>query len=289
VSDEYLIDYADAGLYTMQGRLTSPERGLYQFFPRTNWQREMELTKEVPLRGIEWVYDMHGQGANPIETVQGRSEFLKKKMESSVSVVSICANYFMECPLFGVSGFILNERLAKLKWLISICSDLRISRIVLPFFDDATISATKDFDGILFALNDVLPAAVQYNVELHLETDLNPTMFRSLLDEIKSPFVKVNYDSGNSGAMGYSPREEFDAYGDRIGSFHIKDRVQGGGTVKLGCGDADFTALRAALLDIDYRGDFVLEVARGIPGDELNGLKSTTVFAENWLRGGKVS
>ena len=53
--------------------------------------------------------------------------------------------------------------------------------------------------------------------------------FRSLLDEIPHPLVKVNYDSGNSAALGYRPFDEFAAYGDRVGSFHIKDRLLGGG------------------------------------------------------------
>jgi sugar phosphate isomerase/epimerase len=40
--------------------------------------------------------------------------------------------------------------------------------------------------------------------------------------------------------------EEFAAYGERVGSFHIKDRVRGGKTVPLGQGDTDFASLRAA-------------------------------------------
>ena len=84
-------------------------------------------------------------------------------------------------------------------------------------------------------------------VELHLETDLDPGKFKSLLDEIKHPLIKVNYDSGNSGSLGYSPVEEFAAYGDRIGSFHIKDRVLGGGTVPLGTGERRFRKLEKGL------------------------------------------
>ena len=66
--------------------------------------------------------------------------------------------------------------------------------------------------------------------------------------------LKVNYDSGNSSSLGYHPRDEFAAYGCRVGSVHIKDRVRGGGTVPLGTGNADFPALFAALKKIAYRG-----------------------------------
>ena len=37
--------------------------------------------------------------------------------------------------------------------------------------------------------------------------------------------IKVNYDSGNSASLGYDPTDEFAAYGERVGSVHIKDRV----------------------------------------------------------------
>jgi hexulose-6-phosphate isomerase len=114
---------------------------------------------------------------------------------------------------------------------------------------------------------------------------MGPAAFRSFLDEIEHPLVKVNYDSGNSSSLGFKPAEEFAAYGERIGSFHIKDRILGGKTVPLGQGDADFDSLRAGLIDINYQGDFVLQVARGQPGDELRWLTTVNARACQWLRG----
>jgi L-ribulose-5-phosphate 3-epimerase len=70
MNSEYLNSYANAGLYTMQGRLSAPEDGRFQSFPRTGWQREIELAPMVPLRGIEWIVDLYGEGANPIETTE---------------------------------------------------------------------------------------------------------------------------------------------------------------------------------------------------------------------------
>ena len=75
------------------------------------------------------------------------------------------------------------------------------------------------------------------------------------------------------------------AYGERIGSFHIKDRILGGQTVPLGQGSADFAKLRACLVNFDYRGDFVLQVARGANGDELSWIKQMNASACSWLRG----
>ncbi len=99
-------------------------------------------------------------------------------------------------------------------------------------------------------------------------TALGPFDFANLLDRIQDPLVKVNYDSGNSSSLGFVPAEEFAAYGERIGSVHIKDRVRGAGTVPLGTGDADLPAVFAGMARIRYSGDITLQVARSEPGSE---------------------
>ncbi len=124
----------------------------------------------------------------------------------------------------------------------------------------------------------MLPVLDETGVELHLETSLAPQPFADLLARLPHPSVKVNYDSGNSASLGYSPRSEFAAYGSRVGSVHVKDRLRGGGTVPLGTGDADFEALFSCLADIGYEGDFVLQVARGTEGDEVNWARQNRAF-----------
>jgi len=89
-------------------------------------------------------------------------------------------------------------------------------------------------DQVVAALEQVVPTMEETGVELHLETSLSPSEFSRLLARLPSPLIKVNYDSGNSASLGYDPTEEFAAYGARLGSIHIKDRVLGGGTVPLG-------------------------------------------------------
>lgn len=285
MNDEYLKSYADGGLYTMQGRLCAPEDGRFQSFPRNGWQDEIRLAPEASLRGIEWIFDLYGEGANPLETAEGRLQLRELLVASGIGIKSICADYFMDCPLVRVDATQRAERLAKLGWLVSICPEMGISRIVLPFVDASRMSCGTDIDAVMHALHETLPAADAAGVELHLETDLAPREFRAFLNEIPSSLVRVNYDAGNSASLGYRPGDEFDAYGHRVGSVHIKDRKTGGGTVPLGTGDTDFASLRQALVDVEYRGDFVLQVARGGPGDEVNWLRHYASIASGWLRG----
>ena len=89
--------------------------------------------------------------------------------------------------------------------------------------------------------------------------------------------LKANWDSGNSSGLGYVATEEFAAYGDRIGSVHIKDRYKkpegGVETRPLGTGSADFDDVFKALRSIDYKGGVTLQAARGADNDEVNFIK----------------
>jgi hexulose-6-phosphate isomerase len=84
--------------------------------------------------------------------------------------------------------------------------------------------------------------------------------------------------------MGYTVREEFASYGQRIGRIHIKDKLLAGPNVPLGSGVADFQALAVALRAIDYTGDYTLEVARSAVGDEVEYARQNRRFiVENIL------
>lgn len=282
---DYLSQYAQGGVYTMQGRLGAPEEGRFQSFPRHGWRLEIERAAQIGLRGIEWIYDVFGEGENPLETEAGRKELCSLLRKHGVAVVSICADYFMDRPLLRCSTAENAELLQRMQWLLSICPELGVTRIVLPFVDASNIRNEVELDQVVANLTQVLPDAEHHSVELHLETDLAPEAFRTLLLRLDHSLFKVNYDAGNSASLGYHPEEEFAAYGERIGSFHIKDRRCGGGTVPLGQGDTDFVLLREMLLQHNYRGDFVLQVARGEAGDECQWLAEMARLAEDWLRG----
>jgi hexulose-6-phosphate isomerase len=118
-------------------------------------------------------------------------------------------------------------------------------------------------------------------MKLHLEMAHGPAEYAALLNRLPHPMLMVNYDSGNSASLGHNMRDEFAAYGPRIGSVHIKDRVRGGSTVPLGTGDADIPGMLEALVELRYAGDFVMEVARGEPGRETELARMNRGFLMN--------
>lgn len=273
----------------MEGRLLPPTPGKFQCFPRERWSEEFAFAREVPLDGIEWIYDLHGVGANPLETEAGMERMREFGVRHAVAVRSLCADYFMDLPLVRVPEELRVERRNRLQWLIGRCAHLGIGRVVLPFVDASRIESPAQADAAVKSICEVLSDAEANGVELHLETALGPSEFATLLARLDHPLVKVNYDAGNSAALGFRPREEFSAYGSRVGSVHIKDRVRGGGTVPLGTGDVDFAALRECLFAVGYGGEFVLQAARGEPGAEVAWARQNRRFVAEWWSAGVAS
>ncbi len=174
------------------------------------------------------------------------------------------------------------DREIRLAQLLPSARKAGIERVVLPFVDASAIVSSDDFEIAVRVLQNALPVAQETGVELHLETSLPPAEFARLLDRIPSPLVRVNYDSGNSSSLGFKPSEEFEAYGARIGSVHIKDRILGGGTVPLGTGDADLPQVFRELEKIGYGGDITLQVARSEPGQEVDWARHNREFVARY-------
>lgn len=265
----------------MQGRLVPPPPGRFQCFPRDEWEREFALASRAGLSCLEWIWDL--DETNPLSDDGGMSRVAALAARHGVAVLSVCADSFMERPLVKGSPAEREKSRDLLAWLIRRCQRWRIERIVLPFVDASRLDTEEDRQRAAETLGDLLPLCDESGVEIHLETDLAPDPFAALLDRLPDSRIRVNYDSGNSASLGYRPREEFAAYGSRVGSVHIKDRRLGGKTVPLGTGDTDFPELFDCLKKVRYPGDFILQAARGEPGDEVRWAIANKSFLEAGL------
>jgi len=271
----------------MQGRLVPPTENQIQCFPRANWSDEFPRAAEAGLSFIEWIYDVHGADVNPLGNGEGIDFMKDLAAKHNVAVRSVCADYFIDQPLIRTDASQQSERRERLQWLLHQAAQLSVDHIVLPFVDASRINTDEEKAELLSALHSVLPTAEKTNIELHLETSLPSQAFAELLERIPHRLVRVNYDSGNSSSLGYKVAEEFAAYGKRIGSVHIKDRVRNGGTVPLGSGDADLPKLVRSLKANNYAGDLVLQVARGESGKEVEWARQNRAFVERLFKGGQ--
>lgn len=272
----------------MQGRLIPPEDNRIQHFPREAWADEFALAAAAGIDSIEWIYDAYGADVNPLATGAGVDSIRSLAASNRVSVLSVCADYFIDQPLVRADATELKKRLETLRWLMRRCRLLGMNRLVLPFVDASRIETEAEFESVVLTLKGALMTTKETGIEIHLETSLPPFRFAELLRRVPHPMLRANYDSGNSASLGYRPQEEFEAYGTRIGSVHIKDRVLGAGTVPLGTGHVDFAAVFDGLRQVNYSGDFILQAARGTPGGEVNWAQQNRAFIENyWPEQGK--
>ncbi len=264
----------------MQGRLSPPIDGRIQGFPADSWKDEFASAREAGLSSIEWIFEKPNERRNPFGDDAGAAEVKRLSLETGVKVQSVCADYYMEERLISADGSPAPGPVDHLRWLIGRAGKLSIRYIVLPFVDQSSLKTTGQSEGLVSLLSDLAPEAEDAEVELHLETDLPPEPFRSVLDKIAHPFVRANYDIGNSAALGHDPEEELGLLAPYLGSVHVKDRALGETTVPLGTGNANFPVCFRMIDEAGFKRPFILQAARGEEGEEVSLAISNRQFIE---------
>lgn len=268
-------------LGVMQGRL-SPQVGAHiQAFPWDTWEQEFAAASKAGVRLIEWIVDADRFPENPLLTDRGRARMRELENETGTLVRTVCADCFMAWPLTAQNDAERRDRLAALSEIIKAAAMFGVRTITLPCVDASAINTAADRRAVITAMTVVLPQAEKAGVRLALETSLPPAEFRSLIDALAPLPIGVNYDSGNSAALGYDVRQELDAYGSSIAVVHVKDRVLGGGTVPLGEGHADFPAFFGGLRAMDYSGPLILQAARR--DDEVETIRTYARFVQQHI------
>ena len=270
----------------MQGRLSPPEDGRFQSFPRESWRAEFVRARAAGLDSIEWIYDEYGASANPLSTDAGIEELNALQREHGIGVPAVCADWFMEYPLIRCDGGELARRMELLGTLFAAARRIGAERLVLPFLDQSRIENETEERAAGAAVQEALKLAEAAGVELHLEADFGPRAFARFLERTPHPLLKVNWDSGNSSGLGYGASEEFAAYGERIGSVHIKDRYRkpegGVETRPLGTGSADFEDVFGAMRRVGFAGGVTLQAARGRDGEEVAWIRNQLAFVQRY-------
>jgi len=253
----------------MQGRLVPKYQNRYQAFPVGMWQDEFRVAKECGLDLIEFILDFNDAGENPLLKSGGIAEIASISKETGVSVKTICADYFMEAPLHSSDEKVSEESFRILERLLETAKALKITDIVIPCVDQSSLKTEEAVNRFIKQIIKIIPTIEKENFNLSLETDLAPQPFIELLDRLNSKNITVNYDIGNSAALGFDSDEELEAYGDRITDIHIKDRVLNGGPVILGEGNADFEKFFKRLKGFNYQGPFIMQAYRDDEGVEI--------------------
>jgi len=244
----------------MQGRLLPKYKNRFQAHPKDNWKKEFNLAKKLGLDCIEFIFDYEHWYENPLMTHHGLDDIYSLSKKTNVSVLSVCADYFMEQPIFCSSLKTQNQQ--RLTFLAQNCEKIGVKDIVIPFVDNSSLlNNSLNIDKTISFFKEFLHQN-EFNLNFTLETDLPPQQFLSLVQSIDNDHIKINYDIGNSASLGYNFCEELETYGAYISNIHIKDRVKNGGSIELGKGAAQFTSFFTSLKKYKFNGIFILQAFR---------------------------
>lgn len=268
----------------MQGRLSPMVDGRIQAFPWRFWQDEFPAAEQCGIHLMEWTLDQERLHENPLLTPGGQQEIRALCGKHRVAIPSLTGDCFMQAPFWKARG----ERAAALEAdftaVARACAAVGIGLIVVPLVDNGRLDDRAQEDALVAFLGARAEFLSAHGLRVVFESDFPPGELARFIARLPPPLFGINYDIGNSAALGFSPREEFAAYGRRIVNVHVKDRLRGGTTVPLGTGSADFAAVFAALREIGYQGNFILQTARAADGRDAAVLSSYRDMVRAWMR-----
>ena len=267
----------------MQGRLSKPESKAIQSFPTQSWQKEFVKAKKLSIKFIEWTLDYKNLHKNPLLTNHGirKIRYLTKKY--NIKVKSITGDCFMQKPFWQEENAKKREILIKdLKKILNCASILKIRYIVIPLVDKGSLKKMKHEKILVSELMKFKNFLLKKRMFILFETDFPPKKNLNFIKIFNSKNFGFNYDIGNSASLDYDPVKEFRHFGKYIKNVHIKDRKKYGKTVQLGEGNANYRNISKLFKKIKYKGNFILQTARGFPGKELENISKNLTFLKQY-------
>jgi len=246
----------------MQGRLSPRIDGKIQAYPTNTWQKEFEIAQEIGYSAIEWIVEKPVE-TNALMTDSGKAEIKKAIALTGVRIDFVCADIFMQQPLVRMTEEIKFQNKEYLLEILKNAKEVGAVGVEIPFVDNSSIKNETEKQEFIDAMQDAFKLAKDMDLKISLETDLPPSDFQELLDNINLDYVQAIYDIGNSASLGFDPKEELEAYGLKILNVHVKDRKLGSTTVPLGTGNANINYVFQKLQEIGYNGGLTMQAARG--------------------------
>jgi hexulose-6-phosphate isomerase len=265
----------------MQGRLSPRIDGKIQAYPASTWQKEFEIAQEIGYAAIEWIVEKPVE-TNALMTDLGKAEIKKVIALTGVRIDYVCADIFMQQPLVRMTEEIKSQNKDYLLEILKNAKEVGAIGIEIPFVDNSSIKNEKEKQEFIDTMQDSFKLAKDLDIKISLETDLSPIAFKELLEQIGLDFVQANYDIGNSASLGFDPKEELNAYGQRILNVHVKDRELGGTTVPLGTGNAKIELVIQKLQEFGYSGGLTMQAARG--ENDVETAKEQLNYVRNLLK-----
>jgi L-ribulose-5-phosphate 3-epimerase len=238
---------------------------------------------------MEWTLDQDGIYENPLLTGAGQAEIRELSGHYDLRIPSLTGDCFMQAPFWkaqGKSGAALKRDFVA---VAEACSSIGISILVIPLVDNGHLENEAQENELVSFLESQAYLLANNGLKVAFECDFCPQELGRLIAKFDPDLFGINYDIGNSAALGYDPTEELSVYGHRVINVHIKDRIRGGTTVPLGTGNADFNAVFASLTRAGFAGNYILQTARANDSDHVGALVTYRDMTLDWLNSSKAA
>lgn len=266
----------------MQGRLCAPVDGKIQAFPWQDWETEFAIAQSIDMHLMEWTLDQERLHENPLMTEDGRQRIRELAKYHGVEIHSLTGDCFMQAPFFKSTSLARQSLTRDLHAIIDACSLTGIRLILIPLVDNGSLETREQENILVETLKQITPRLLDRGTQIVFESDFPPGELARFISRLPAASFGINYDIGNSAALGFDPIEEFHAYGNRILNVHVKDRRYKGITTPLGTGDANFPSVFSSLHECKYHGNFILQTARANDGDHSGAIARYRDMVENW-------
>lgn len=268
----------------MQGRLCERVDGKIQAFPWRDWENEFPAAAAIDLHLMEWTLDQERLYENPLMTKEGQEKIRELCRYHDFVITSLTGDCFMQAPFWKIDGQARIDLQSDFLAICRACATVGIQMIVVPLVDNGRLETVEQENLLIEFLLEHESFLSQHNLQVIFECDFTPAELARFIARLPAERFGINYDVGNSAALGFKPMEEFAAYGDRVVNVHVKDRVLGGTTVPINTGSADFDAVFAALAQKKYQGNFILQTARAAKGNHAEVLSNYRDMTVHWMQ-----
>lgn len=266
----------------MQGRLCDRVDGKIQAFPWKDWEKEFPVANKIGIPLMEWTLDQDRLYENPLMTEAGRARIKALSNEFNLEIYSLTGDCFMQAPFFKADELTRDTLLADLYEIISACDQVGIKYVLIPLVDNGAIQTAAQEASLIQGLLPLTNQLIQKNMKIVFESDFPAQKLAAFIELFPADAFGINYDIGNSAALGFNPEEEIKAYGHRIDNVHVKDRMLHGTTVPLGSGNANFSKVFNSLKEVGYSGNFILQTARAEDNNHAAAIERYRDMTNQW-------
>ena len=249
----------------MQGRLSPQINEYIQCFPNEFWKAEFFIASAVGLQLIEWTLDHQQIETNPF--LNNHAEIKNICSISGVSVESVTYDAAMQSPLVS-NGRINDAEVTLLCKVLENARVLGVKILVLPLVDGATV-IDKHYLLYVKLLKYIGEKFLGSDLKIAIESDYPPKKLINFIEDIDCDWVGINYDIGNSAALGYDFDEEMKLTGKKILNIHVKDRALGGVTCPFGEGSNGLQNKISELFRLLPNCNLIIQGARSVVGNDV--------------------